>query len=321
MALSPSLIEMTSFTPLNEAPSSSPEPRKVDKLESLARKWFIAKRDFSYVSSFSVSSLRWLKTNKNYQSALPIFWRDHPPFQAGITPLFETHSEELSRLVKYYISEKKLKPAKIAKHLSKIIESHGCCHGQSLAILERIRSNPDWDPETIIDELQRQPERILYFQVLEIIRGLCNEKMHALKESPQKLAPHEEIDNRLTSCHPKSIRLIFLGSPISKKNTLFESMQKELSLHENATLTVRCWNNIKSTGHTLLFRCSVETSRYWFYNSAWLGVYEYPTKEALKKGFIEHLKTLIPSTRASTKIYYLLETYSDEAEKKFKEAE
>lgn len=310
MTSSSSVIEMASSIPLNEAPSSSSEQPKADKLESLARKWFVTRRELNYAFSFSISSLQWLKRNKTFHSALPLFWRTRPSPQDEITSLFDHTSEELSKLIKYYSSEKQLKE-KMSKHFSKLIENRGSCHGQSLAILERIRSHPDWNPESILDDLQRKPRQIYYFQVLEIIRGLCNERMVALKETPQKIKPHEEIETCLTKCHTASVRNVLLGCPVSKKKTLFESMQKELSLQENATLIIRCWNNVKPLGHTLLFRCSAERRQYWFYNSAGIGLYEYPSKEALKKGFIDHLNMLIPNSRARTKIYYQLETYSD----------
>jgi hypothetical protein len=173
-------------------------------------------------------------------------------------------------------------PAAIS-YLNKCISRKGCCHGKCLTLIKLLSESPDLPCELLLLKLHSNMDRVIYYQYLEIIRGILGNEM--AERNASITLQRELFPSQI------SISSYRYDDPQHSLEDLADFFMQE---EENAWI-LRCWEATKpsKTAHSILICSSVKHQHNWFYNSK-IGLFSFPEKALLKKGYTEHLQAIMP---------------------------
>jgi len=225
-----------------------------------------------YTAQFS--KIKWCVKNHSYHMVDPLFWKKDPNYK-DLSLNFDFLSE--------YASLTNTKEQFLEKHFVKLMKTRGTCHGQCLAMVEEICLNPNASPNEILNKIKEQPTRVMFFQMLEIIR-------------PQSLALEEKCLELFPPCHSKK-RIDF---------PQIDEIREIMTRDQDDIFIIRYWNERTSVTHSVIY--IKMNHQYWFYNCSWAGAYSYPNAEKLFKQFVKHMKDFFPNSYHNN-THLLIETY------------
>lgn len=230
-------------------------------------------RNMDLLCTFQFKKMQWTTSNKIHFISPPLFWIKQPNLKKFIpdqSPLVQTFAQDFN-----------IEPADLNKYLWKNLKK-GTCHGQCLALVEKIMEKPDLKPQQLLKELGRCPERMMFFQVLEYIRG----------EDPAKYT----LD--FYRSYPHQVLIEYQG--------LYLNLPLQNYLVDNqGAYIMRLEDDQKKFYHSFLFVHLNQS--FWFYDSKTMGIYEFPTPEQLFKEFQKVIKLFFcPSSQAYLTIENLI---------------
>jgi hypothetical protein len=267
---------------------------------------FLGTREWHFASRLSFLAIQWIHHNQPFQLAFPLFWKKKPAIKPFMLNILHSSSNDLKELFSHYALTIRKDETKLYIHFFQLIHQLGSCHGQALAILEQIQQFPDRSPKEIFINLANDPTRLYYFQTLEIIRGLFENRWKNGSFKEPALHDYNLLHQRIIRYFPSTRQILLLQLSCSHDESDYQQLVSTLNQEKNATMLIRCWHHKDSLAHTIFYRHSVEKECYWFYNSQWFGLYQYPDSEHLIKGLTQHLFTCFKSNELMN---YLLEIY------------
>jgi hypothetical protein len=331
------------YNELNRVNQTSHPRRTI--VEIVAKCLFLGLRNWHFASQLNFPALQWIILNQSFQFSVPFTWKIKLVIEPIVLDVLNSFPPSLKETIPYYVSEVGLNEKKVIKHFSQLIKNQGSCHGQCLALLEQALQHPDKNPNEFFNNLSCDLKRVYHFQVLEMMRGLFDKKIflrNLFYEFQQNQLPEKEIkkisakfdhqlwqsletewkkgsfqENKLhnqtihqhvITYFPPATNTLALQFSSSNYETGYQKLHNLLLQEKNAAIIIRCWNNGKSISHTLLYYCSLEHGRYWFYNSQWIGLYQYPNSDCLINHFTNHLSTFFPY-KLEKDATYLLDIY------------
>lgn len=216
--------------------------------------------------------LRWSNKNQSNLVAPPLKWLKTDKFDKSFFPF---HLD----IIQKYAQEEHVEPDSLVKHF-RIKMKSGTCHGECLALIEQIVAHPLASPLTLLKNVAKNFERVMFYQVLHEISSSDPERYSALcmEKYPARPNFHEYDLNQL----------------IHEFN--FEELK--------GIFIVRYQNEDHPFNHSCLY---VNLNGYfWFYHIYDGGLYVFTSAGELQKQFKKHIKAFFPS---SSKTFMVLEHY------------
>lgn len=223
---------------------------------------YTAARDCFFICKNQKKHYKWCKDNHRQLTSPPIYWFKSNKF---VKKFFPHHLDLLQDHQKNHLLSHQSLKGYFKKEFKK-----GTCFGECMALIEQLLQNPFNDPLELLKKVKRNYDRVMFFQVLEIIRGT----------SPEQNDP---------ACYGK-----YPATPSIHQTGLTDALVQLNPVVMKGVFLIRYQNDKDHFVHSSVY--ADFNHHFWFYDIYDGGLYTYNSSSHLHEQFMKHMQIFFPQS-------------------------